>query len=285
MVFNPSAMERLTHVILGCWLTGIFFVLSVSAYYYLRKRHVKFAEKTMQIGLIAAAVVLLLQLYSADNTARGVAVNQPSKMAAMEGVYQTAPHTPLTLIGWVDQATETVKGIKVPGLLSFLTYRSFETPVVGFDQIPPENRPPIQVVFQTYHVMIWMWGLMALTTIAGFYYFKKKKLARTKAVLWALIVSVIFPQIANQAGWMTAEIGRQPWIVYGVLRTPQGVSQNIAAHQVMMSIAMFLVIYTLLFLLFIYLLDHKIKHGPEEEVTDKAPLFRDPFGKESGDNL
>ncbi len=286
MVFNPSSVDRLTHVVLGCWLTGIFFVLSVSAYYFLKKQHLEFSKTTMKVGLWMAALVLVLQLISADSTARGVAFHQPSKLAAMEGVYQTKKATPITLVGWVDESSETVKGLQIPGLLSFLTYRNFETPVKGFDQIPPDERPPIGIVFQTYHLMMAMWGLMVLVTIIGLYLWKKKKLAKTKWALWALIISVIFPQIANMAGWMTAEIGRQPWIVYGLLRTYEGVSPTIVSSQVVMSIMMFIVIYTLLFILFIFLLDRKIKHGPvdEEEPTldDGATLYRDPLKPSKG---
>jgi cytochrome d ubiquinol oxidase subunit I len=281
MIFNPSAVDRLTHVVLGCWLTGIFFILSVSAFYLLKKRHLPFSKATMKIGLWMAAIVLVMQLISADSSARGVAFNQPPKLAAMEGVYQTQKATPLTLIGWVDEDTQTVKGLKIPGLLSFLTYRNFETPIKGFDQIPTDERPPVAIVFQTYHLMIAMWGFMTLVTIIGFYLWKKNKLAKAKWALWALIISVIFPQIANQAGWMTAEIGRQPWVVYGLLRTYEGVSPTIVNYQVMMSIAMFIVIYILLFILFMFLLDRKIKHGPGDEdeevgVRDESP-YRNPL--------
>jgi cytochrome bd ubiquinol oxidase subunit I len=281
MIFNPSALDRLTHVVLGCWLTGIFFVLSVSAYYFLKKRHLEFSRATMKIGLWMAAIVLALQLISADSTARGVAFNQPSKLAAMEGIYQTKERTPLTIFGWVDEESQTVKGLKIPGMLSFLTYRNFETPVKGLDQIPLDERPPIGIVFQTYHLMIAMWALMALVTIMGLYLWKKNKLAKKKWVLWALILSVGFPQIANQSGWMTAEIGRQPWVVYGLLKTYEGVSPTIVSSQVVMSILMFIVIYVLLFILFMFLLDRKIKHGPvdEEEVMDAEDVtpYRDLF--------
>jgi cytochrome bd ubiquinol oxidase subunit I len=280
MVFNPSSVDRLVHVVLGCWLTGIFFILSVSAWYYLKKQHKAFADATMKIGLIMAAIVLLLQLASADSTSRGVAVNQPSKLAAMEGVYQTQEAAPLTLFGWVDTENETVKGVKIPGMLSFLVHHDPHQSVTGFDQIPPDERPPIAIVFQTFHLMIAMWGLMALATLVGFYLWKKKKLAKVKWALWALIISVVFPQIANQTGWMTAEIGRQPWIVYGLLKTYQGVSPTIVSSQVVMSIIMFIVIYILLFALFIFLLDRKIKHGPEEY---EESVYRNPLETSTGD--
>jgi len=251
---------------------GLGLMLSIGAYYYLKKQHKAFAHETMKIGFWSASVVLVLQLISADITARGVAFNQPSKLAAMEGIYQTQQATPLTVIGWVDTTNQTVKGIQIPGLLSFLVYRNVETPITGFDQIPPDERPPIGIVFQAYHLMILMWGLMALATIAGFYLWKKKKLEKTKWALWLLIISVIFPQIANQTGWMTAEIGRQPWIVWKLLRTEHGVSATINAHQVLISISMFIVIYTLLLILFLFLLDRKIKHGP---VGEEELVYRD----------
>jgi cytochrome d ubiquinol oxidase subunit I len=283
MIFNPSSIDRLTHVILGCWLSGIFLVLSIGAYYYLKKQHTPFAQETMKIGLWAAAVVLILQLISADVTARGVAFNQPSKLAAMEGIYQTKKATPLTVFGWVDKTSQTVKGLQIPGLLSFLVYRDFETPITGFDQIPPDEHPPIGIVFQTYHLMIMMWGLMAFITLVSLYLWKKKRLAKTKWVLWTLIISVIFPQIANQTGWMTAEIGRQPWVVWKLLRTTHGVSPSINAHQVLISIIMFIVIYTILFILFLFLLDRKIKHGPVEDeegvVMEKDQIYRNTLPK------
>ena len=277
MVFNPSSIDRLIHVVLGCWLSGIFFILSVTAYYYFKDKYREFAQKTMKLTLWAAAVVLILHLISADTTARGVAYNQPSKLAAMEGVFETKKATPLTLFGWVDVKNREVKGLKIPGLLSLLTYYDTEVPVKGFDQIPEDERPPIQAVFQTYHIMVMMWGLMAFVTACALWQLKRGRLQRTKWLLWALMFSVGFPQIANQCGWATAEIGRQPWIVYGVLKTVHGVSPNISPHQVWRSICMFLVIYTLLFILFIFLLDRKIKHGPEE--LEDEPEFRNTLAK------
>ena len=278
MVFNPSSVDRLVHVVIGCWLSGIFLVLSVSAYYMLKNRYRDFARSTMKLGLWAALIALGLQLISADSTARGVALNQPAKLAAIEGIFQTQKNAPLTVLGWVDLKNQTVRGIQIPGVLSYLTYRDFEAPIRGLDQIPLDERPPVAIVFQTYHLMVAMWGLMALVTVIALC--KRKKLEKSKCVLWFLMISVLFPQIANQTGWMTAEIGRQPWIVYGLLKTYQVVSPNIRSSQVMMSIIMFIVIYIILFFLFLFLLDRKIKHGPEDDVLikiTKDPLFRNPF--------
>jgi len=137
MMFNPSSLVRITHVLIGCWLTGVFIVLSVAGYYLLRKRHIEFAKSTMKLGLYVGAVMVVLQLISADSSAEVVAKHQPEKLAAMEGVFTTRPHTPMTLIGYPDMEKQEVKGLKIPSLLSFLTYKDFKTPVTGLDKIGP----------------------------------------------------------------------------------------------------------------------------------------------------
>jgi cytochrome d ubiquinol oxidase subunit I len=276
MIFNPSAVDRVVHVVVGCWLAGIFLVLSVTGYYMLKRRHPEFVRVNMKIGLIVAFVTLVLQLISADSTARGVAENQPPKLAAIEGIYKTEPYTPITILGWTDNETKEVHGLRIPGGLSFLVSRDFEKPVPGLDQFPREDWPPVGIVFQTYHIMVAMWAAMFMLTCAALYYWKKKTLQNKKWVLWGLIASVTFPQIANQTGWMTAEIGRQPWVVWGLLRTSQGTSKSVVASQVLTSICVLLGIYALLFFLFMFLLDRKIKHGPEDAQNEE---FRDPDTK------
>lgn len=262
MVFNPSSMDRLVHVVLGCWLAGIFFMLSVAAYYYLKKRHTELARSMMKIALSLAVVVLCLQLISGDSSARVIAKHQPAKLAAFEGIYKTEASTHVSVIGWVDGKNEIVHSLKIPGLLSFMTYRDFHTPVTGLDKFPKEDWPNVPVVFQTYHLMVWLWGIMSLTTLFGIIYLWRRKLEKARWLLWVMIISVIFPQIALQAGWVSAEMGRQPWIVQGIMRTKDGVSRSISAGQVKGSITMFSIINLLLFILFLFLLDRKIKHGP-----------------------
>ena len=264
MILNHSTIDRLVLSILGCWLTGSFLVISISAFYLLKKRHRVFAERSMHVALTVAAIVIVLQLFSADSTARGVAKNQPIKLAAMEATYKTTPGTPLYLGGIVDKETQTVKGIAIPNLLSFLVYHDFKTPVPGLDQYPKELWPNVAVVFQTYHAMIAMWSVMFVLAGLAFYQWRRKRLADCKWLLRGLIFAVACPHIANFCGWCTAEIGRQPWVVYGLLKTSDGLSKNIQASQVMGSLIMFVVMYTLLFVLFIYLLDRKIKEGPHD---------------------
>lgn len=280
MVFNPSSVDRIIHVVFGCHLAGIFLVLSISAYYFLKKQHQEFAKRSMRIGLIAAAAVLVLQLASAHSTARGVAFNQPEKLAAMEGLYETRSNAPLTLFGWVDVKNETVRGLSIPSLLSFLVYNDASKPVQGLKSIPLEDRAPVQMVFQSYHMMVWMWILMASTTFFALLFWKRKEIAKAKWTLRALVISVAYPMIANQVGWITAEVGRQPWLVYKLLRTPQGISKSIVAGEVLWSLIMLFLIYMLLLVMFLYLLDRKIKHGPVPEKArpwQSAEVYRNPI--------
>lgn len=281
MIFNPSFLDRLTHVLIGCWLTGAFMVISISAYYFLKKKHTDFARISMKLGLIVAMVMAILQLVSADSTARGVAKYQPAKLAAMEGVFKTEEGTAMNLIGWVDTANESVHASQVPGLLSFLVYRNTKTPVMGLDHFPKEDWPMVNSVFQVYHLMIYMWGGMFLGALLGFILWAKKKLEKSRWVNRYLVLSVAFPFIANEAGWFTAEMGRQPWIVYNVMRTSQGVSRSLDAGQVIASLIMFSVIYVFLFTLFIFLLDRKIKAGPEQEKGEEDLVYIDPYAAEA----
>lgn len=268
MVFNPSSMDRLVHVLLACWLTGAFFVISVAAYYLLKNRHIAITRSMLKIGLLTAFISLILQLVSGDSSARIVSKYQPAKLAAFEGLYETVSATPISVIGWVDSKNEKVYSIKIPKALSFLTHRNFETAVTGLDQIPRDEWPNVQLCFQTFHIMIAVWGLMFFLVILGIWHWYKGTLERKKWLLWSLIGSVVLPHIGQQCGWICAEVGRQPWIVHKLLRTSDGVSKTINAGQLFSSITMFVFIYILLFVLFIFLLDRKIKHGPETDLDD-----------------
>ncbi len=279
MVFNPSFLDRISHVVLGCWLAGSFLVLSISAYYYLRKKHLAFAKESLRIGLVISSVILVLQLASGHSSARGVAFHQPEKLAAMEGLYQTQSNAPLSIIGWIDTETQTLKGLKIPSALSYFIYGEADRTVTGLDSVPIDERPPVQIVYQSFHIMIWMWCLMALTVLLGFIFWKTDTLLHSKWTLRVMIASVAFPQIANQVGWVTAEVGRQPWIVYKLLRTSDGISRNLVGAEVAWSITMLFLIYTLLAVLFFYLLDRKIKHGPvaeEAKAFEAAEVYRKP---------
>lgn len=268
MVFNPSSMERLSHVLSGAWLAGAFLVISVSAYYLIRNKHIEFAKQSIKIALVVALFASLFQLFTGHQSAIGVSENQPAKMAAYEGHFDSSAVAPLYLFGWVDEQKQEVKfGVAIPGMLSYLLYGDSKREVTGLNSFKPEDRPPVNIVFQAYHIMVAIGFFLIAISIVSIFYWKRKKLFETKWLLWILVFSVLGPQIANQLGWIAAEVGRQPWIVYGLLRTADGLSKVVDANQVIFSLILFFVIYSLLFVLFIYLLNEKIQHGPEQPDT------------------
>ena len=268
LVFNPSSMERLAHVVVAAWLTGAFFVLSVSAYYLLKKRHVEFAKVSMRVALTVALIAAVGQMVTGRIAAETVAKYQPTKLAVMEGNFPANEPAGMYLFGYVDEKAQQVYGPKIPGLLSFLVNGDANKPVAGIKSFKKEDLPPINIVFQTYHFMITIGVLLFLLTVTCLVYLGRGKLFETTWLLKILVPAVLLPQFANQLGWMTAEIGRQPWIVYGLLRTSEGLSKAIQANVVMTSLIMFTFIYLLLFVLYIYLFDSKIKHGPDDIVDD-----------------
>lgn len=268
MVFNPSSMERLSHVLSGAWLAGAFLVISVSAYYLLKNKHLDFAKQSMKIALGLALFASLFQLFTGHQSAIGVSENQPAKLAAYEAHFDSSASAPLYLFGWVDEQKQEVKfGVAVPGLLSYLLYGDAKREVTGLNAFNPEDRPPVNIVFQAYHFMVAIGFFLIAISILSIIYLKRNKLFETRWLLWVLVFSVLGPQIANQIGWIAVEVGRQPWIVYGLLRTTDGLSKVVEANQVIFSLILFFVIYSLLFVLFIYLLNEKIQHGPEQPDT------------------
>jgi cytochrome bd ubiquinol oxidase subunit I len=277
--FSPSNMSHITHVLLGCWMTGAFLVISVAAYYLLKKRHHEFAQKSLKVGLLIAMITTVLQLVSADHLARKVAQYNPEKFAAFEGVYKTEPYTPAYAFGWVDTKEKKVYGLPIPGLLSFMTYRNIETPVPGLDQFPDSNKPMVGAVFQVYHLMVGMWALMTAAAFIGGYHWWKKNWKIKPLFLKFMVLSVLFPQLANIGGWYSSCMGRQPWLVYKLLKTSEGYSPIISKGQVLGSLIMFVVMYLMFFVLFLVLLDKKIKTGPDVEYEELP--YRDIYKGES----
>lgn len=274
MVFNPSSLDRIIHVWQGAFLAGAFMVLSVHAYYLRKERYVDLSKKAFKIALIVATVISFSQLISGHSSADGVAKNQPAKLAAMEGHYEKEAPADLYLLGWVDNENQKVSGIGIPGGLSFLVHQDIKAPVTGLSAFKKEDRPSqVNAIFQFYHIMVSIgMFLIGLTFYACFLWWRGK-LFQTKWLLWIFSFSVILPQIANQVGWFAAEMGRQPWIVYGHLRTSQGFSQEVSANQIVFSLVMFTIVYALLFLLFLYSLNKKIKHGPYNEAKNALEII------------
>lgn len=263
MVFNPSSIDRLLHTLSGAWLTGAFLVLSVSAFYLLKNKHHNFSVKSIKIALSLAVFASLFQLFTGHHSAVGISVNQPAKLAAFEGHYNTSP-APLYLFGWVDSKNKNVKfGVAVPGMLSFLVHGDSKIPVTGLNDFKPEDRPPVNLIFQSYHLMVAIGMLLIGISFLSLILLRKETLFKNKIMLKILIASVLLPQFANQLGWISAEVGRQPWIVYNLMRTKDALSKSVSSGEVLFSLILFTLIYALLFILFIFLLDRKIKHGPD----------------------
>jgi cytochrome d ubiquinol oxidase subunit I len=265
VVFNPSAMDRLVHVLLGALILGAFFILSVSAYYMLKDRHVDFARRSFVMALVIAVIASLAVAVSGDSHARVVAEYQPAKLAAMEGVYKTEEGgTAFHVFGIPDSEAKEVRfAVKIPKILSFLAYRDFNKPVPGLDKFEPDV-PPVALPFFGFHIMVYLGCYFIALTLYALWRLWRKTLFQARWLLWLFVFSVPLPFIANQLGWVAAEVGRQPWIVYNLLRTSDAVSPTLTAAQVGGSLAMFGLIYVLLFAVWIFLLNDKIKKGPEQ---------------------
>jgi cytochrome d ubiquinol oxidase subunit I len=275
MVFNPSSVHRLTHVWIGCGILGGLFVMSVSAWYLLRGRHVSAAKKMFRPALWLTLIMSLLAPLSGHFQARMVAEYQPPKLAAFEGHFRTGDGgSPMYLWGVPDEESKTVRyGMAVPNLLSFLVYDNFSTPVPGLDRVSRDEWPPVNLSFQSYHLMIGL-GMyfIALTLICAFFLWKGS-LWEKRWLLWVCVFSVVGGFVANQAGWVAAEVGRQPWIVWGQLKTSEGLSKVVTANMVLSSILMFGFIYFLLFIVWVSVLHTKILKGPElPEEKEKKPF-------------
>ncbi len=266
MVFNPSTVDRFTHVISAAWLTGAFLVLSISAWYLLKKKHLDFAKSSMRFALVLVVFASLFQLFTGHNSAIGVAKNQPAKLAAFEGHFQTAPGA-MYLFGVVDTQNKKVDGLAVPNMLSWMVYFDPNKPIVGLNDIPPDEQPPVQLTFQAYHVMISIGMLMILMALIGLYQWRRGRLFETRWLLWAFVPSFALPHVANLTGWIAAEVGRQPWAVQGILRTSDAISKVVTPGQIVFSMIMFTTIYLILGALFVFLLVRKIKHGPDEPAS------------------
>jgi cytochrome d ubiquinol oxidase subunit I len=264
MVFNPSSVDRILHVWIGAFLCGAFLVISIAAYYIRKKRHVEFAKRSFGIGLTVALISCYAQLFTGHRSAEIVAEHQPAKLAAMEGHFDSSAKADMYLFGYIDQKNQQTHGVAIPGGLSFLTHYDFNAPVKGLSAFAPEDRPRLlNIVFQSYHIMIAIGMLLIALTTIGMILLKRNKLFDKPWLMNVFVWSLLLPEIGNQAGWYTAEVGRQPWVVYGLLRTSDALSKAVTANQVLFSLILFAVVYALLFVLFIYLLNRKIQHGPE----------------------
>jgi cytochrome bd ubiquinol oxidase subunit I len=286
VVNTPSFLPRLLHVWVASWIIGSALVLSVSAWYLLKNRHREFARRNFSAAVKVFTVLAILQVFIfGAQMAIEVTKNQEPKLAAMEGNWTKQTCAPLYLIGWVDESARETYAIGVPCLLSFLSYGKFDAAVPGLEQFPEKNWAPVNLVFQAYHVMINLGFLFPLMGGAAWFVWWRRKRSGGEPlptwVLWVSISTVFLAEAATIAGWWTAEIGRQPWVVWNVMRTSAAVSPTLTTGQVLLSLITFALLYALLLVLFLFLLDRKIKHGPEApeegKPTDLPNTFREVF--------
>ncbi len=270
-VFNHSTLHRLSHVLIGAMIAGGFLVLSVSSYYILKGRHLDFARRCIRIAMPFSLVFCILALVSGDVQGGNVAEHQPAKLAAMEGQYKTETNAPLHVFGIPDNEEQRVRyGLALPGMLSWLVHRDTQGEIKGLADFPREDWPPVQITFQSFHLMVGLGMLMIGLTIVGTILLRGGKLFEHRWLLWVFVFAIIAPMIANQVGWITAEVGRQPWIVYpdpdvpgSGLRTADAHSIAVDKYEVLTSIIMITLIYLMLVIAWIYILDRKIRSGPE----------------------
>ena len=260
--FNPSTIPRYTHTVTALLITGGCMAAAVGAYHLLKGTHKEFARQSISYGLAVAAIFSVLILVTGHFQAVEVVQQQPVKMAAMEGHWDAGP-MPLGLVGFVNTANKTTTVLAVPGGVSFLESFTFTKSYPGLNDSKPADLPPIQATFQTYHLMIITFGLLIIGTLWMWWLNRSGKLENNKTLLKVLLWFWLIPEIGIQMGWAAAEIGRQPWIVQGLLRTKDAISIVVPAWQIALTIAIFFAIYALLFVGWARVVLGLIKAGPQ----------------------
>jgi len=231
----------------------------------LKNKHTDFAIRSFKVGLSIAIFASLFQLVTGHSSAVGVSKNQPAKLAAYEAHFDSNKVADMYLFGWVNEKNQKVNfGVSIPNFLSYLVHGDFNTPIKGLNAFKKDEIPPVNFVFQTYHLMVAIGFALIGLSLLGLFYLWRGTLFQKKWLLKIFVLSVLLPQAANQLGWFSAEVGRQPWIVQGLLRTSDALSKAVEANQVIFSLVLFSIIYALLLVLFLYLLNEKIQHGPLE---------------------
>ncbi len=303
MVFNPSTIHRLIHVWLGCFIVGAFLVLSISSYYLLTRKHEAFAKRSFTGGMFLALFSCLAMFVSGHFQAKMVYEYQPAKMAAFEGHFETGV-ADMSLFGVPDESSESLRyNVSLPGGLSFLLHEDTEHEVIGLDKFKPQDRPPVAIPYYAYHLMIGVGSLTALLSLVMSFFWWRGTVFEKTWLLRLLLVMIVPVIAANEAGWVAAEVGRQPWIVHapfsvdadGVriedenghfryvesagLRTTNAVSKAVKSEQVVASIIMFGIVYVLLGILWIFLLNKKIQHGPIYSDPEKSGSLTDAISR------
>ena len=273
VLFNPWIGPQYLHTMSGAVITGAFAMAGLGAYYLLSGQHLDFGRLFVTLGAIAGLIAAGIQLFpSGDMEGMQVTRYQPVKLAAMEGLFQTEKGAGIVILGQPNMATRRLdNAIIIPNVLSFLTYRQWTAVVKGLNAFPRNQQPEnIPLLYYSYHIMVGLGTIfIAIMALAALLLWRRR-LFQTRWMLWLLFLAMPFPFIANTAGWFTAEIGRQPWIVYGLLHTANGSSTTISAGTILFTLIGFAGMYLVLGLLYVVLVVHEALRGPESE-AEAAP--------------
>ncbi|TKJ42161.1 cytochrome ubiquinol oxidase subunit I [candidate division LCP-89 bacterium B3_LCP] len=250
------------HVVSGAYILGGFFVMGISAYHLLKKQNIDFFTRSFRMALAFSMVFSILEVVNGHFSGNYVAEHQPAKLAAMESHWETQTYAPMALLTIPDEENERnlVELIKIPGILSFLAFNNLAAEVTGLKDIPKDERPPVALTFYPFRIMVLLGCLFPLLSIFGWIW--RKKLIDHTRFLRIMLYAIPLPYLAIEMGWMVAEVGRQPWIVYGIMKTSDAVSP-IAGSQVMVTLIAFTVLYSLLGIVDFLLLARIARKGPQ----------------------
>jgi len=265
LLLNSWIGWQYLHTMAGAVVTGSFVVASVGAYYALAQKHTDYGRLFMRTGIVTGIIASVFVIFpTGDGQGKNVALYQPPTLAAMEGLFETKEGAPLVIIGQPDMDKLRLDNpIHVPKLLSFLTYNRWNARVRGLDTVPRENWPDnVPLLYYSYHIMVGLGSLFVSIMLLGAYLLWRKKLYTARPFLWVLMLSFPFPFIANTAGWLTAELGRQPWLVYELLRTAHGSSTMVSAGNGLFTLLGFLGLYFVIGVLFLFLVIRILNQGP-----------------------
>lgn len=263
-VFNPSTLVRYFHTVDAALISGAFFMAGISAYLILKKKDVELMKKSLTVSLIFGLIVSLLEVFPFGHEhGRQVAKTQPEKFAAIQGLYTTQGGAPVVLFAFPTTTPPELKAkIEIPGILSWLAFGDANATIKGINEFPKENIPPLFITFVSYHNMVALGMYFILIMGIGVYKIKRKTLLDSPKYLKILVWSIPLPLIACQLGWIAAEVGRQPWIVWHLMKTKDAISFNVAAGEVLFSIILFAIIDAFLLAFLIYFLKKEIDRGP-----------------------
>jgi cytochrome d ubiquinol oxidase subunit I len=274
MLTNPWAFWQYWHTMLGAVVTGSFAMEACGAYYLLTDKHREFGQTFLRIAVPAGlAASVLVAFPTGDSQGKMVARHQPVTLAAMEALFDTHHGAPLAIVGQPDMERQELDNpILVPRALSFLTYNRWKAQVRGLNEFPREDWPQnIPLLYYAFHIMVGLGSVFVLIWLLAAAQLRGGRLFRRRWMQWVLLLAFPFPYIANTAGWLTAELGRQPWLIYGLLRTADGTSVGISTGNALFTLLGFMGLYTVLSILFVFLITRELDRGPQAAAQHDRP--------------